>query len=132
MKQVSTYISNVMMDFRQCSMWSKIALIGGALGCCLLVRNLLVKYNRKYKGIPNGLIGIPYFGSLFTMGYYGSKFNSDILPSYGDICSYDVGKQEFIVLNNVRLVHSVFASEYCVNRPQMLANIFFNSNLCPH
>ena len=45
--------------------------------------------------------------------------NFRVLPSYGPICSHNIGKETFITINNGKLAQTILDSPYCINRPKM-------------
>ena len=94
-------------------------------GSTLAAHWITTYFYRKYKQFPPGLLGIPYFGSLFTLIFYHNEaFNDNLLPKYGPITMYTIGKTKFVSINDINLVKSIFNSPHCCNRPTMLKNVF--------
>ena len=85
----------------------------------ILIRCGYIILYRRISKIPGGLIGVPYFGSLFTVVSYGKEFNDKLLPQYGPICVHNIGgrSNDIITINDIKLVEAIFKSKYCRNRP---------------
>ena len=97
-------------------------------GCCLTIycnHNVCAVVYRRYYGYPAGPIGIPYFGSLFTVLYYKQQtFNLKLLPSYGPITMHAIGSTNVLTINDVNLVKAVLHNRACVERPSAFCNLF--------
>lgn len=78
---------------------------------------------------PPKMLGIPYFGSLFTILYYKSDFNLTILPKYGPLCGYSIGNGDFICLNDINIGQTVLSHKCCVDRPIATQTLFDNAGI---
>ena len=91
------------------------------IGCGLLAfRWVALSTRARNMCLPPPFVGVPYFGSLFTMMYLKQDFVLKYLPQKGPICSYHIGNQTFVTLNDAKLVQAVFKHECSVNRPSKL------------
>ena len=96
----------------------------------VLASHRLFSYlSRKNNKQPPGLIGIPYFGSFFTLAYYGEeKFSRSLLPSYGPITMHKIGTTKILTINEINLIKAIIGSQYCALRPPQLSAIYRSVN----
>ena len=105
----------------------------GTILSLLSFRYLIAKIKRRKNMYVPSMIGIPYFGSVFAMIFYGNpKWNQTILPSYGPICSHSIGTLEFITINDINLVKEIFANTLSYNRPKMYLDTQKTLNMIPN
>lgn len=104
-------------------------LVYSGIGCLVCVSTIFLhnigshlyrKYGKKY-AMPPGMIGIPYFGSLFTamIMYNQEYFNHNILPSYGPLTLFKMGQSYSLVINDCNLYKCFMSSKYCIDRPPL-------------
>lgn len=89
---------------------AKIA-IASTAGCVslTLLRLVYLRIRRRVKQFPPGPVGVPVFGVAFMYLFYGmNKVVIDILPSYGDVSMYSIGKSETVSINDPRIALNVF------------------------
>ena len=114
--------------------YPKITKLGLVLSICLLgykIRNRWIYYSRVKHKLPPFLPGVPYFGSLFIMAFYGNNAAINLFPKYGPLCSFNIGKQEFIYINDAELIKTVLKHECCRNRPQFISDLYYAANVEP-
>ena len=51
----------------------------------ILFRRVVIYYYRRYKRLPPGLYGVPYFGSMFTLIYHGADLNLKVYRNMGQL-----------------------------------------------
>ena len=86
-----------------------------------IIRRIYLTIWQRRNQLPPFLHGVPYFGSLFAIGYYKRDFGLKLLPKYGPICSYNLGNQTVICLNDYSLVEKLFCHPNAViQRPDKL------------
>ena len=95
------------------------------------IRQFIIKQLRKHQKLPPFMPGIPYFGSLFTMAYHGNDAAMKLFPKFGPICSFNIGNQEFMYINNANLIKHILTNRYCRNRPKFIRNLYISANVEP-
>ena len=105
--------------------YRKAHIVGVIITSILAVHNIYKRVERKRSRYPPGLFGVPYFGSLFTLLYYKEdSFYMDLIPSYGPIVMHNIGQINFISLNDINLVKTMFNHKYCLNRCWQTSDLF--------
>ena len=114
-------LTKTMESFVFSNPWTKkIAAFFGAACGLLLCRSVLLSAHAKLFNLPPPFVGVPYFGSFFTIAFLKQNFSLKFLPKKGPICSYHIGNQTFIALNDAKLVQAIFKHACSVNRPSNL------------
>ena len=103
---------------------SKTLIYLGGLTTTLFVRILYLKIRNRLTKKPPQLYGVPFFGSLFTMIFWKNNFNTNLLPKYGDIVTYNVGTIKFCQINDLQLIKELFSSGKTNDRPSLGKIIF--------
>ena len=84
-----------------------------ALGASLVLlsfatHKIALKLYYKMKKYPPVHIGVPYFGSIFSMAWFGNDFTNKILPSYGPITIHFVGSIHFTTIHHIHLIQQKY------------------------
>lgn len=113
------------LDPKLLEIFKKFSLATGICLSLLLLRNVFNRIYRRIYKYPPGLFGIPYFGSFFTLAAYGDdKFYTKLIPKYGPITMFDVGNTSMISINDANLIQTMYNSNYCLQRPQLMTQLF--------
>ena len=76
---------------------------------------------------PPTLTGIPLFGLLLTFVAYAAfkvSVNVNIFPKYGPLVSFFIYNQEFVVLNEIRIVRTLLNNKLLVYHPSFIHEIW--------
>ena len=122
--EISASLLDVYEFFRQLPAWKRY-IIGSGLtyvgySLYLLIRRAVFNYRRSRRHLVPAIVGMPYFGSFFALGYYGPKFNTKVLPKHGPIVSHFLTSKEFITINDVYLTQMILKHSACIERPHAL------------
>ena len=103
----------------------KFLLKGAAVGASFLIaRYLVTKWQQKRdKSVPS-MIGLPIVGSILSIGIYSTSFFSRIAPSYGPIMGFSMGSQETVLINDAKLMQTIFRHNLLRFRPKYFQNVF--------
>ena len=105
-----------------------------ALGVTLVLlsfgtRKIALKLRYKIKKYPPVHVGIPYFGSMFSMAWYGADFTNKILPSYGPITMHFVGSVHFTIIHEIHLMQEIL--KFTLERPIKAGSIYQDPQCLP-
>ena len=82
------------------------SIITGSIAVTVAVRNLYVKYYRKFKKLPTGPYGLPFLGQAAKISdpYWGLSLNK-----YGSVVSVILGPLNVVCINNPYLIKKIYA-----------------------
>ena len=82
------------------------SIITGSIAVTVSVRILYIKYYRKFKKLPTGPYGLPFFGQAAKMSdpYWGLSLNK-----YGSVVSVILGPLNVVCINNPYLIKKIYA-----------------------
>ena len=85
-------------------------------------RYFVIKYQRKTRGLPDGVIGLPIFGCLFSLAFYPKKLLKYCGDKYskknGGICSMRLGNTDIVVVNTMKLYKNTnISTQLNLDRP---------------
>ena len=125
-QQIGQQLNIITQNVKNLSFRSKILAVFAALGgiSCIgsMARIAIIIYRRKRCKYPPGFLGVPFFGSYFTMNMLSANYYHKVLPSCGPIVHVPGGLYlNFIVINDRNLLKSLY--QLVIDRPAVLVEM---------
>eukprot|EP01084_Bolivina_argentea_P157128 273819_1 len=79
----------------------------GLFAIYMIGRNYWIKYDRLRKKLPNGPIGIPIFGCMFSLLFYDISYLKHWGVKQPSLMSMRLGKDDIIVINSLKIYRTL-------------------------